>query len=103
MNTYQQISINYFRSNSPLSEDLFSLIKLSIEPLFMGLGYAVTIHKHDSWGLLPENGNLETSAYKVLKSFMDNIKIFIAGAKDLSKQLNLVKVWANDFKRGKII
>ena len=34
---------------------------------------------------------------------MDNIKIFVAGAKDLSKQLNLVKVWVNDFKRGKII
>ena len=68
MNTYQQLSINYFCSNSPLSEDLFSLIQSSIEPIFMELGYAVTIHKHDSWGLLPENGNLETSAYKVLKS-----------------------------------
>ncbi len=28
---------------------------------------------------------------------MDDIKIFIAGAKDLSKQRNLVKAWANDF------
>lgn len=28
---------------------------------------------------------------------MDNINIFVAGAKDLSKQRNLVKAWANDF------